>query len=1094
MSLNFEKLIKNILSPINEIRKASEKEMNTFYENMTISDLDNLLKELILYTDENIRLYICLLIKKFIEEKITQNNQELFTDYFIKNKNNIMNLILSNNLSIKIINIMITILGAGLRDLKNNNNENIYIDNIYDIFSYFSQYYLAKKQTQDIKATLLCLYICKKIIKFMKNETVNKKLETLIKNFYSIIIEDYNNICINIIKNNTINNSVLLECLTYYLKLFKHSNVFIDDAYSDKILNSTYDLNVFILNYLITSKTINHNNNNAINYDKISKYIFDLIFLSNKIIILYISQIKTLSTQTLKKYAEMFYIYIKEENVFNYIQYILKSTINNSEDIESKFLLDIINIFYELLQLSSKQEYADLQIFAKGFTDNAIEVSDFIRNNFWNPEKLKNLLIFILKYYLCFKPKEIFMGQEEPEEFYLWFCNSDSFEYDLRGSALRICRIIFDIYRKELKDIYASMENDLYALTEKEYYLLQNNQSLNDEQLNIKCALLSYFYYTYTYFGSKKINIHRWLDQILLSQIDPNVIIKKKNEIFSVFIIMYILSKIIYYTRFSKFKYTIFMKIFNVFLCKDFDCFLLNLSSIDFIYEYVEGEKDSIELPKNVLNNYIIKICQMLDQISSPDIHNKIIETTNSLLLKVNVDQLNLNFPSIFPILQRIWQNNYLQNISNNNRNNKVIKISNKISIIRSNLLKLIGLFVKKVGLFISFDNNDNNNTNKNNNFYENYFNFIYQIIGYSLSINTPDCEFLCKEAFNLIIFIQDDFVVNTSLSKKSKIKDLNNPITSYYYYPFFLKTYDYLDILLSNLSNSNQYFLLQFSAIEQFISLSFCQEISDILDKINFVDKIIYIFNYFMNNYMKDYYVLYIFNVIEYIYYVILFHSKINQENKKKLNEYIFNLMQSKLSDNSIENNLKTIINNYEKTNDYYSSLKDEDIYIINIYFSIIQIANRYIFINATLGNIINNELNIFIANKIINLSDFIFAERNLLLNIIQKRMLKNCVFNLVKLINENVDKSINYKLNEIYKNNTFLSKKDKALNHWLFFFNKIYNEKYCFIFNSEESRLRYAWRRLIEKDVQLIDSISKEYKIKLLLLSSDEMYNYEK
>jgi hypothetical protein len=216
-------------------------------------------------------------------------------------------------------------------------------------------------------------------------------LETLIKNFYSIIIEDYNNICVNIIKNNNINNIVLLESLTYYLKLFKHSNVFIDDAYSDKILNSTYDLNVYILNYLITNKAINQNNNNLINIKEISKFVFDLIFLSNKITILYISQLNNLSTQTLNKYAEMFYIYIKEENVFNYIQYILKNTKNISENIESKFLLDIINFFYELLELSSIQEFTDLQIFGKGFTDNAIEISDFIRNNFGT---LKNSKIY----------------------------------------------------------------------------------------------------------------------------------------------------------------------------------------------------------------------------------------------------------------------------------------------------------------------------------------------------------------------------------------------------------------------------------------------------------------------------------------------------------------------------------------------------------------------------------------------------------------------------------------------------------------------------------------------------------------------------
>ena len=1075
MSSNLDNLIKNILSPNNDIRKSAEQQLNAFYENMTILDLDNLFKQVIISQEENIKMYICILIKKFIESKINQSNKQLFFDYFSKNKNNIINLILSNNLSIKLSNMLFLSFCNGLSYFLNEESISLYIDNINEIFSNFSQYYLVKKQNQDIKAIIQCLFICKKFLKFIKTVAVNEKLEELIKKFYSFVIEDYKSFC-NTIINNNLNNSVLLEALTYYLKLFKHSNSFIDDIYCDKILNNTYDLNVFILNNLITNNIKENNENN------ISKLIFDLVFLSNKIIILYISQVNTLSTQTLKKYADMFYIYVKEPNVFNYIQNILKNTKNISEFMESKFLLDIINFFYELLQLSSMQEFTDLLIFGKGFTDNAIEVSDFFRNNFWNHEKFQNLLIFILKNYLAFKPKQIEMGQKEPEEFYLWFCNSDSFQYDIRGKAGRVCRIIYDIFRKEIKDIYASLENDLFSLTEKEYNLLQNNQGLNDEQLNIKCALLSYYYYTDIHFSSKKLDKHKWFDQILLSQIDPAIIIKKKKEIFSTFLIMYILTKINSYSSDSKIKYTVFLKIMNVFLCKDFDCLLLNLSSIDFIYDYVEEETNNIELPKNFLNSYIIKICQMLENISSPDIHNKIIETTNSLLQKAAEDELNLNFPAIFPILQKIWQNNY-----ENNKYNNTINSSNKISFLRSNLLKLIRLFVKKIGLFSIFDN-----TNNNKNFYENYFNFIYQIIGYSISINSSQSEFLCKDAFYLILFIQDDFVENTPLSMISDINELNNPITSNIYFPTFFKTYDYLNILLSNISNSNQYFILQFASIEQFISLSFCPEISNILDQINFVDKIIYIFNYFINNHINDFN-LFIFNTIEYIYYIILTYSKINQNNKNKLNEYIYKLIQSKLSDNNFENNINNIINSYEKNNNESSSLKEEEKNLINIYIGIIQLTNRYIFINAYISNIINNEIKIFLANKMIFLSKFISSD-NHLFNIIQKTMLINCVFNLKQLINENVNKDFNIKLKEIFKNiskSHFLSKSDKTLNHWLFFFNKIYNDHYVSKFTFEEDKLKYEWRKIIEKDVQQIDSINKDYKIKFLLLSSDAMYN---
>ena len=51
------------------------------------------------------------------------------------------------------------------------------------------------------------------------------------------------------------------------------------------------------------------------------------------------------------------------------------------------------------------------------------------------------------------------MGQNEPEEFYLLFYNSDAFHHDLRAMAGKVCRIIYDIFRKDIKDIYISMEN-----------------------------------------------------------------------------------------------------------------------------------------------------------------------------------------------------------------------------------------------------------------------------------------------------------------------------------------------------------------------------------------------------------------------------------------------------------------------------------------------------------------------------------------------------------------------------------------------------------------------------------------------------------
>lgn len=365
-------------------------------------------------------------------------------------------------------------------------------------------------------------------------------------------------------------------------------------------------------------------------------------------------------------------------------------------------------------------------------------------------------------------------------------------------------------------------------------------------------------------------------------------------------------------------------------------------------------------------------------------------------------------------------------------------------------------------------------------------------MLGYSIDVKIPYCDYLCKSALNLIIFIQDDFFNNSSLALYSNINDLHNPLNTSFYFNYFIKTYQYLDILLSNLSNSNQYFILQFEAIEQFISFSFENDISNILENINFVDKIIYIFNYFIKNFMNQYN-MYIFNTIEYIYYIILSQSKMNEEFKKKLNDYIYQIIQNIFGDNNFESKINNLLEKYDKNLDDIYFSKDDDIYLINIYIGIIQLTNRYIFINSSYYKFINNDLNIFLAKKIISLNKFL-TTKNYVFNIIQKNILRNTVFNLKLLLN---DKNLNDALNEIYKSiskSNYISKSDKILSHWLYFFNKIYNDYYCSKLDGEEETLKYHWKKNIEKDVQLIDTVNKEYKIKYLMIASDSMYENEK
>ena len=62
-------------------------------------------------------------------------------------------------------------------------------------------------------------------------------------------------------------------------------------------------------------------------------------------------------------------------------------------------------------------------------------------------------------------------------------------------------------------------------------------------------------------------------------------------------------------------------------------------------------------------------------------------------------------------------------------------------------------------------------------------------------------------DAFLFPFLLRLSSIYNTPLSMISDINELNNPITSFQFFPSFFKTYNYLDILLSKLKNSSQYF-----------------------------------------------------------------------------------------------------------------------------------------------------------------------------------------------------------------------------------------------------------------------------------------------
>ena len=180
-------------------------------------------------------------------------------------------------------------------------------------------------------------------------------------------------------------------------------------------------------------------------------------------------------------------------------------------------------------------------------------------------ENIKLILSFIIKKCFIFNENEIYLAQENCENFYLCFTEYSSF-YDLKTISGNLCNLIYTILRKKYLDVFQSFEKDLISLTSKENQLLQISQNLSGEELNLKCALLLFFYYLEDYYNLNTEKNSEIIDKIFLEQINEDIIIKKGKEIFSTFIIIRILTKILT-NNFSQknFKKKIIEKITNIF-------------------------------------------------------------------------------------------------------------------------------------------------------------------------------------------------------------------------------------------------------------------------------------------------------------------------------------------------------------------------------------------------------------------------------------------------------------------------------------------------------------------------------------------------
>ena len=177
--MNLETNILEFLSSDQATRKNAEETITNYFNSMGINDLSNLYSILKSSTNNNVKIYISIFIKNFIDQKINSENMEQFIGYLNSYKYDILNIILNSNLENKTINLLILSLCKGLSFFQININN--YYKIIYELSSYILQFYINQKKAEnkDVNSISKSLFICSKFMKYIDKDMKNIKLENI---------------------------------------------------------------------------------------------------------------------------------------------------------------------------------------------------------------------------------------------------------------------------------------------------------------------------------------------------------------------------------------------------------------------------------------------------------------------------------------------------------------------------------------------------------------------------------------------------------------------------------------------------------------------------------------------------------------------------------------------------------------------------------------------------------------------------------------------------------------------------------------------------------------------------------------------------